>query len=173
MSKRLYIGVDLQKGFLTDKIIASGYIEKIEKFLATLSRDEVVLSKFINHPDSAFIRVLEWNRMQTDDPDTQLFGNLEIAGYDVVEKTGYTAWVPTVIEKAHARAVEEIVIFGLDTDACVLKTALDVFDAGLCPLVLKDLSASSGGQTRHNIGIDLLNITIDQKHVLMSDQLNI
>jgi nicotinamidase-related amidase len=173
MSKRLYIGIDLQDGFLNDAIRESDYEARVEKFLAALDKEQVILTRFVNTPGSSFERFLDWPEMQAGDPSTALLGSLESGGYQVFEKSTYTAWLPAVAEKARSMDAREIVLFGLDSDACVLKTALDVFEAGYVPVVLADLSHSSGGEQRHHAGMKLLRTLIGTRQIIRSDTMPI
>lgn len=168
MSRALYIGIDLQDGFLTDEIRRSGYIGRVEGYLSQQDKEAVVLTRFVNQPASSFETLLDWPDMPKGDSSTKLFGNLENQGYDVIEKTSYTAWLPYVQQKAEALGATEFVLFGLDSDACVLKTALDIFEAGYRPLVLSDLCASSGGTERHEMGLKLLTALIGVKQITTS-----
>jgi nicotinamidase-related amidase len=155
MSKRLYIGIDLQDGFLTDEIRSTSYVLDVTAFLAKLDKAEVILTRFVNQPYSPFVKFLDWPDMQPGAEMNKLFGDLENAGYEVIEKPNYSAW-PIVGERLKAAGVEEVVLFGLDSDACVLKTALDVFEAGLRPIVLADLCQSSAGNEWNEKGLALL-----------------
>lgn len=171
MSKQLYIGIGLQDGFLTDTLRRMDYVARVESFLTTQDKSSVVLTRFVNRAGSSFETLLDWPDMQAGDATTQLFGNLESAGYDVIEKTSYTAWLPYVQEKVAGLGATELVLFGLDSDACVLKTALDVFEAGYRPIVLTDLCNSSGGDHRHNMGLELLKTLIGERQIMTSDMM--
>ncbi len=168
----LYIGIDLQEGFLTNEIREIGYIERVEGFIAKKDREHVTLTRFTNEPDSNFISLLDWSAMQMLDPMTNLFGSLEGGGYWVLRKSTYTAWSPAIQKQAKELGFTDIVLFGLDTDACVFKTALDIFEAGYRPIVLTDLCASSGGEDRHRMAIDLLKHLIGEGQVITSDKVS-
>lgn len=57
-------------------------------------------------------------------------------------------------------AIEKIVIAGIDTDMCVLKIAMDVFDIGIEPIVLTDCCASTAGLQAHLAGLAVLSRNI-------------
>jgi nicotinamidase-related amidase len=167
MSKRLYVGIDLQEGFLNDEIRASDYIEKVKSYLSSLDKSQVVLTRFVNQPGGPFITIQGWDKMQPGDPDNRLFGDLETAGYEIVEKYGYSAW--SLLEtRVQQEGIEELVLFGLDSDACVLKTALDAFEADIRPIVLEDLCGNSGGKERRDIGIELTKTLCGEAQVMTS-----
>src|SRR5690348_11516278 len=58
MATCLYLGVDLQQGFLNDDIQQSDYIERVEKYLTSLPKGPVVLTRFVNSQTSAFAKYL-------------------------------------------------------------------------------------------------------------------
>jgi nicotinamidase-related amidase len=68
----------------------------------------------------------------------------------------------------HEREIDTVVLCGVDTDACVMATALDAFDHGLRPLVLSDLCASSGGDSYHQAALMLLERNIGRRQLSTS-----
>ena len=47
-------------------------------------------------------------------------------------------------------------VVGIDTDMCVLKVALDLFDLGIEPVILVDCCASTAGLQAHLAGLSIL-----------------
>lgn len=166
--KRLYLGIDLQEGFLNDEIRSSGYVDRVCVFISGLNKDDVVLTRFVNQPGNNFDELLGYT---ITTPETTLIGDLEKSNYKVIEKSTYSAWVPEIIGRLGRDGIDEVVMFGLDSDACVLKTALDAFDAGAKPVVLADLSHSSGGDDRNEAGIVLMKTLIGDGQVIESSEL--
>jgi nicotinamidase-related amidase len=58
------------------------------------------------------------------------------------------------------QGLERITIVGIDTDMCVLKVAMDVFDLGIQPQVLIDCCASTAGLQAHLAGLAVLSRNI-------------
>lgn len=166
--KRLYLGIDLQEGFLNEELRASDYVERVCAFIARLNKDEVVLTRFVNAPGNNFDELLGYT---ITTPETTLIDDLEKGGYKVIEKSTYSAWIPEIIGRLQQDGIDEVVMFGLDSDACVLKTALDAFDAGAKPVVLADLSRSSGGEERNEAGIKLMKTLLGDGQVITSREL--
>lgn len=171
MANRVYIGVDLQEGFRCDEMVSDEYVRHVSAFVRSLPPEKVILTKFINHPDSAFVRFRQWDEMMQGDEATKLFGDLEDGDFRVIEKSGYSDLVPAVLEVIHAQEASEVVIFGVDTEQCVLKTALDVFEAGLRPIVLSDMCTSSYGKKWHDTGVELLGILLGSEQVTTADMM--
>ena len=167
---RLFVGIDLQEGFLTDEIKASDYVSRVCDFLAQQDSDRVVLTRFVNSASSNMVRLMDWDKMQAGDPATRLFHNLETAGYPIIQKSTYSSWVPEVRNMAKDRGCKEIILFGLDTEACVFKTALDIFDTSLRPIIIEDLCASSAGAKRHRLTMDIMADIMGVRQVIKSGE---
>ena len=171
MGRYLIVGIDLQDGFLSDEIKQSDYVQKVETFLSTQPKDDIVLTRFVNLPNSSFEKFMDWPKMQAVDPAIRLFGSLESQDYQILEKPGYSAWSVVLQQKVEAGRYDAIVLFGLDAEACVLKTALDIFDAGKQPIILEDLCHSSNGVDRHHMAMELMRSLLGVRQVISSEDL--
>lgn len=145
--KRVLLIIDLQKSAVTKPEIA----KKIEKL--QYEYDVVYVSKFTNK-GSPLLRIMDWEGYADEalafEPRKDAI---------VFEKTGYSSFLPEMKE------FEKIYICGFDTDACVYKTAMDLAELGICPVVLKDC-CSSATQEAHEMGLKLLERNIGKKNVL-------
>jgi nicotinamidase-related amidase len=56
--------------------------------------------------------------------------------------------------------IERAFVAGIDTDTCVLKIAMDLFDRSIEPLVLADCCASTAGLQAHLAGLAVLSRNI-------------
>ena len=65
--------------------------------------------------------------------------------------------------------IEQADLCSIGTDGCVLKTAVDLFEAGIRPLVLADFCASHGGPACHEAGLLLLRRFIGARQVVEAD----
>ena len=140
---RILLVVDLQKEFSAN--CKSKYDEIIEWVINHSNEyDSVVATRFVNKPNSPYVRYLNWNKMQS-------VQDLEFKYDTIIDKCSYGlqdySWIP---EKC------SIDIVGMDTDACVLKIALDLFDIGKDFKVLSKLCWSSGGEHAHNNAVALM-----------------
>lgn len=140
------IVVDLQQGFITPD---SAHVIPVIAATARRWLDDggmVVFTRFLNYPDSPYERLLGWREMQ-EPPATSLAGELaELAAHEraaVVDKRTYSALTPQSWALLGMQRVTDLYLCGLDTDGCVLATALAAFDSGLTPWVLEDAVATS------------------------------
>lgn len=129
--------IDVQKSAVIKPEIAKN-IEKLQ-----YEYDVVYVSKFTN-TGSPLLKITDWAGY---DDETFVFSPKEKAV--VFTKTGYTSFLPEMKE------FDEIHICGFDTEACVYKTAMDLVEVGVRPVVLKDYCYSSDEQM-HAIGLKIL-----------------
>lgn len=124
MKKALLI-IDVQKSAVSKSEIAQN-IEKLQ-----YKYDVVFVSKFTNQ-DSPLLNLLNWSGYDDEGLAFKPRDNAII--YD---KTGYSSYLPEM------KQFDEIHLCGFDTDACVYKTAMDLAEAGIRPIILKDYCFSA------------------------------
>lgn len=153
--------VDVQRGFVnahTEHVPA--LVEAAHAVYGTAAA-----ARFRNKPAPPFRRLLGRNRMGPGDPDhAPAFHPKE--GARIVEKTGYTAVNDALLALLQRRPGAPVHVCGIETDACVLKTALDLFDAGFEPLVLADLCGSMSGADAREEAPRVLERTIGPERIL-------
>ncbi|MFE3195860.1 isochorismatase family cysteine hydrolase [Nocardia sp. NPDC059240] len=142
--------VDLQNGFVTP---AAAHVVPVVTDLVSWWLDTghpVVFTRYFNYPGSPYQRLLGWHGL-LDAPDTDIVDELTVFAEDprahVIDKTVYTALTPAGTQLLDHLGVTDLMVCGIATDACVLKTVLDAFEAGITPWVLADACASN--TTRH------------------------
>ena len=91
---------------------------------------------------------------------------IDIKNNKVFEKTIYSVVNKELIEYIKENNIEQIYLCGFDTDACVLKTALDLFENNYEVYVLKDYCMCSAGQKIHNETIENLKRLIGREYVI-------
>lgn len=135
--KKVLLIIDVQKSAVVKPEIP----KKIEKL--QYEYDVVFISKFINQA-SPLLKLLNWSGYE----DEKLAFSPKNEAI-IYTKTGYTSYLPEM------KQFSEIHICGFDTDACVYKTALDLAEIGVRPIILKDYCFSAN-QEYHDIGLKLL-----------------
>lgn len=147
--------IDFQHGFLTPSLHAR--LKHIRT--AMESYPAVAMSRFVNIPGSLYRSRLGWHDMGPEDPGQELAAP-PVPGTFVFEKTGYSCVVPDLVRFLDDRGYGEVHLAGLDTEACVMATALSLFDAGYRVRVLSDLCASSAGEDAHQAALSMMVATI-------------
>jgi nicotinamidase-related amidase len=150
MTKLLLI-IDVQKGFIND---ATGHIpDRVEALAADY--EQVFVTRFVNPPGSSHRRFIHWDRFAPGDAETALaFTPPE--GAEIIEKSSYSCVDEALLTRIKACGTEEVHICGIATDNCVLCSAVDLFEAGIRPVVLTDACASHGGAELHQWGLRIL-----------------
>lgn len=146
--KRILLVVDLQEEFYEK----SGNFERILNFVKTTKDyDKIYATRCGNSYDSSFYKYHNWSAC--------LHGvaPLPFNPDKIIDKTSYGLPDYRVLSKEN-----HYDIIGYNTDACVLKIALDLFDKGYDFNVLTKYCYSSTSREQHISGVKLL------KH-LMSD----
>ena len=146
MMKKALLIIDVQKSAVIKPEIA----QKIEKL--QYEYDVIFVSKFTNK-NSPLLNLLNWSGYDDEElafkPKNNAF---------IYTKTGYSSYLPEMKE------FEEIHICGFDTDACVYKTAMDLAEIGVRPVVLKDYCFSAN-QEFHDMGMKLLERNIGIENI--------
>lgn len=151
--------VDLQIGFIND---FTRHIPARVKSLIERDGDHhlyapLLFTRFINVEGGPFRRFVGWHDCASS-PETDLVP--EMAGYAREEltfsKPGYAGISETLATYLQDHQFERVYIAGTDTDMCVLKVALDIFDLSIEPLILADCCASTSGLQSHLAGLAIL-----------------
>ena len=159
--KSLLLVIDLQNAFInqnTEKLPS-----KIEETIASNQYDVVAFTRFVNYEESLYVKKLNWRGCLSDE-DKKIVINTN--GYQIFDKSIYSSVTKEFIEYIHKNQITKIYLCGINTDCCVLKTALDLFELGFDIYVLENLCGSTCGIERHNQAIDILKRNIGEKYVI-------
>lgn len=136
MSKALLI-VDVQNGFVNEKTKhIPALVEKLQ-----YNYDLVIATRFINMPDSPFRKLIKWQHLSPDTDEIELaFKPKE--GAVIIDKYIYTCIDESFLCLLKENGIEAVDVCGIDTDICVTKCAVDLFERNITPYVLKDYCAT-------------------------------
>ena len=158
---KLLLVIDMQKEFINDN--TKFLIEKITKLIEENEYDNVVFTKFVNNDKSIFYTRLKYDGCISDERRQIV---LPINNKTIIEKTGYSALTEELISYIKNKNIDEIYLCGIDTEACILKSALDMFENGFNVYVLKDYCASTCGSKRHDNAIRILERNIGKEYII-------
>jgi nicotinamidase-related amidase len=162
--------VDVQNGFINDhsrhaiSAIASLIPRCVEQGIP------VILTKFVNHENSPFERFMGWFDVR-ETPETDLHEMISAPDGIVIEKHFYTALTNEFLRLADSRGWRTLIICGISTESCVLKTAVDAFEKGFRPLVIADACASNLGAHVHAKGLEILEVMIGKEQLSTTQRL--
>jgi nicotinamidase-related amidase len=138
--------VDVQNGFVNEH--TRHIIDVVNALIGAFSGrgEQVAFTRFVNIPGSGHERWMGWTRFMHE-PENAL---------DAAVVTGYTAFTPEFEEHVRRERIQRLVLCGIATDGCVLKSAVDAFERGIEPVVVTDACASHAGREIHEAGLLLL-----------------
>lgn len=155
--------VDVQRGFInsnTDHI--PGVVQGIQS-----DYQHVFCTKFMNSLGSPWTEWLHWHRFLPGSTDTELAFE-PTPNAIILEKGRYTCVDSQFISQLASRNIAEIHLCGIDTDICVSKCAVDLFENGIRPIVLAKYCASHAGPSAHERGLATLRRYIGPEQIALA-----
>jgi hypothetical protein len=101
---------------------------------------------------------LNWTDIDFQTGRVQINKTTQSANGKIFEKGTYSSFLPEM------KAFDEIHLCGFDTDACIYKTAMDLIESNVRPIVLKDYCFSED-ETYHQAGLKLLERNIGKQNI--------
>ncbi len=145
MRKALLI-IDVQKSSVKDE----GFINKIEQLQQNYAI--VFVSRFVNE-NSPLLRFKVFKGYE----DTELAFKPVFHAH-VFDKNIYSSYIKEM------QNFDEIHLCGADTDACVYKTAMDLMEHNIRPIVLTEYCISEN-ENYHKMGLELLKRNIGTENL--------
>lgn len=161
--------IDVQNGFVSDK--TKDVLPNIERLMELFDGKLVIASQFINKPGGPFDKIMGWHRLVTE-PETDLIPFVSDKASLVIKKNIYSCCTEQVKELLSEHKIDVVYIAGIDTDCCVLKTAIDLFEMNIRPIVVVDCSASNGGDESHKAALKVLERNIGWHNFITLDQIS-
>lgn len=170
--KSFLIMIDNQVGFnTTDKTTEIG--KKIVDLSQKNFFDYQIATMYKNDDNlktNLFTRLQNWHFLKTE-PEYKYVDNLK---YDyTLTKYVYSAVNKEMINKLTelngGKMPKCIFLVGMDTECCVLKTAIDFFEIGVIPILLKNYTASNSGDQATDRGFKLYERLISPKTIINTD----
>ena len=157
---KLLLVIDMQNQFMNDNTVF--LIDKINNLIKENKFDNIVFTRFINNKDNMFYKKLGYTGCSEK-------GTREIVietSETILDKTVYTALNVDLKQYIINNDIDEIYLCGIDTECCILKTALDMFEEDYNVYVLKDYCACTHGIERHDNAIKILERNIGKKYII-------
>jgi nicotinamidase-related amidase len=156
--------VDVQKGFVNK--FTEQVPRRVRRLIESGRWEPLLFTRFVNTPNSPYQRLLDWHDCEGP-PETDLAD--EVAAHAergrVFVKEGLTGLTAEMRDFLMERRFESITVVGIDTDMCVMKIALDLFDLGIQPIVLADCCGSTLGAYAHLAGLAILSRNIGPEQI--------
>ena len=162
------IVVDMQNGFVNDNAI---HILPNVRSLIERARSHdipIAFTRFVNSPGSGYVKWIGWSRLMGQ-PETDIIPELQELVENVFDKPAYSAFTRDLDYFLGKHEIRKLVICGVATDGCVLKTAVDAFERDIEPIVVGDACASHAGEDVHRAGLLLLGRFIGKGQIVDTD----
>lgn len=164
MKDTLLLIIDLQKNFINEFSLDLPYT--IQELINSNKFKHIVFTKFINDENSSFYKILNYKGCMTED-DRNIV--IDTKDYKVIEKMTYSALNEELQRYISNNNIKTIYLCGIDTDACVLKTALDLFENNYDVKVIEDCCMSHSGAEFHKYAIRILKKMIGNQNIIFKN----
>ena len=155
----LLLVIDMQQEFINEN--TKHLINKIDKLKEEYKN--IIYTKFINSPKSRWVKDLNWNGCLTKESQKLV---IDPKDNKIIEKEIYSSLNKELIEYINKNNISKIHICGIDTECCILKTALDLFENDYDVYVLEEYTSSMNGKTKHQNAIEILKRNIGENRVI-------
>lgn len=161
MKKALLLIIDVQKNFINDN--TKKIPNKITNLINKNHFDYIAFTKFINDEISNFYKILNYKGCINEN-DRKIV--LDTQNNKVFTKRIYTAVNDEFKTYIKENEIEKVYLCGIDTDACVLKTAIDLFENNIDVKVIENCCMSHSGKKYHNYAIKILKKLIGKESII-------
>lgn len=159
--KKLLLIIDIQKDFINEN--TSKTLDNIKSLIDSPKYDMIAFTRFINDEDSIWYKKLNYKGCMTKEQQEIV---LDTKDYKIFDKRIYSALNNELKQFIKENNIDEIYLCGFDTDACVQKTALDLFEQEYNVFILKDYCMCHKGKDLHDITINNLKRLIGKNSII-------
>lgn len=159
--KECLLVIDVQKGFIN---ASNEYIlPLIENLLQNYHEGPIIATKYINN-DALLEKWSKYHAVKAENETAYAFNITKYTNL-IWEKNTYSALTVELKEYLQKEQIQTVYLVGLSTDCCILKTALDLFEAKIRPVVVSKYCAASHPEY-HLEGLKLLKRLIGDAQVI-------
>ncbi len=164
--------IDAQNGFMSEhsRPTVPVVVDLVTRWMD--QGGDVVFTRYYNYDGSPYERLIHWSKVKGP-PETSIVDELAPLAKRataVIDKPIYSLFTPEAEQLFAEKGWKDVYICGFDTESCVLKTALDVFERDLTPWLIEDASASHAGAAAHEAGILIARRTVGKSQIIDSDK---
>lgn len=172
-STSVLVVIDAQNGFVTEN--SAHAVEAIRDLVKRweAAGGAVVFTRYLNYPGSPFERIINWKELHTS-PEIDIVDELDpyAARAIVLDKGIYSLFTDDGAALVREYRWTDLYICGLDTESCVLKTAVDAFERGLTPWIVADAVASHAGPVAHDAGLIVARRMLGARQIITRTRLD-
>lgn len=158
---KLLLVIDVQKDFINEN--TKSILSKIKELVNSDKFENIAFTRFINDVNSIWYKELNYRGCLTEEQQQIIIDTKE---YKIFDKKIYSSLNDELKSYLLENNIDEIYLCGFDTDACVSKTALDLFESNYNVYVLKDYCMSHESVELHNVYINNLSRLIGKDKII-------
>ncbi len=145
----------MQNGFLGNE--SRHVISKVVTLATECERRSIplVLTRFHNRKGSPYELLMGWQRLRSEE-ETNIAEELSTFSAQIIDKDFYSAFTNDFERLLNENRWRTLILCGVATESCVMKTAVDAFERNLTPVVISDATASHAGVDVHCAGLMIL-----------------
>ena len=152
------IVIDVQKYFENRE--TKPVIKKIQQYLNNKSGQYIAVyfTVFKNNPEAPLWKISDWQGC-TNPPETDICKEIKefTNPNNFFYKNILSAYkVPGIKNGLKQNKISQVDLCGFDTDCCVLATAYDLFDSGIKPVILGNLTWSTSKEKLHQPALQMI-----------------
>ncbi len=151
MNKTAILIIDVQNGFINEHTQNIPILAEQKQ----LDYDFVWVARLEYSKDSPFLTIRKRTGFSDVTDPTEL-AFTPIPSANIIIKNGYSAATPELLDEFERHSITQVDLMGVDTDQCVLATALALFDKGITAHILANCCASTAGPEMHNTGLAVM-----------------
>lgn len=159
----------MQNGFLGEK---SNYVIPNVAHLVKECQQHsipIVFTRFHNRENSPYETLIGWKRLR-DAPETEITDELKPFAKTIIDKDFYSSFNEEFRQLVKNSDWKTIILCGVATESCVMKTAVDAFEKRLVPIVISDACASHAGTEVHEAGLMILGRFIGNQQIMKTEE---
>jgi nicotinamidase-related amidase len=162
--------IDMQKGFVNEH--SNHVVRNVDNLIRACQGCSIpiVFTRFLNFAGSPYEKLIGWDRVSCE-PETDIIDELIPYAESVIDKNFYSAIIPDLVKRIRQNDWKTMILCGIATESCVLKTAADAFELGLRPIVVSDATASDVSIESHLAGLLVLESLIGKDQITKIDEL--
>jgi nicotinamidase-related amidase len=155
VEKTALVVIDMQNGFLNERSnhVVAPVVDLVEHW--EHAGGDTLFTRYLNYPGSPYERLIRWSRLQSS-PEIDIVDKLVPYAQRsrvVIDKTIYSLFNDEGTAIVRDGGWTDLIFCGVATDGCVLKSAVDAFELGYTPWVVRDACASHAGEAIHQAGL--------------------
>jgi nicotinamidase-related amidase len=160
------IVIDVQQGFVNrhSRGALPAIVRLVESWRAAGA--PVVFTRFHNELGSPYETITGWTRLRTAEEQALVkeLAPFTDSAVTVIEKAQSSVFTPEGAQLIRDKGWSDLVLCGIDTDACVYDSAIAAYQSGYRPWIVTDACASTGGPQYHDAALLLAarNLGADQ-----------